>query len=124
VRHESAARGKLHDEVSSPTTTQDETKTEEVRNPSTQTTLRQVFRSKVFIDWMMNREYFLRYSQTYGPFYLDGSNDNAGLNSQEAEDFCCPARPFHERDLQKYRRIWLNASFIELLDFLGHYLRS
>jgi hypothetical protein len=26
-----------------------------------------------------------------------------------AEDFCCPARPFHEKDLQKYRRIWLNA---------------
>jgi hypothetical protein len=32
VRRESAARGKLHVEVSSPTTTQDETKTEE-RNP-------------------------------------------------------------------------------------------
>jgi hypothetical protein len=33
VRPLSAARGKLQGEVSSPTTTQDETKTEEVRNP-------------------------------------------------------------------------------------------
>jgi hypothetical protein len=41
-----------------------------------------------------------------------------------AEVFCCPARPFHERHLQKYRRIWLNAPFNELDDFLGHYLRS
>jgi hypothetical protein len=62
VRHESAARGKLQDEVSSPTPTQEETKTEEVRNPLPQTTLRQVFRSKDFSDWMMNREYFLKYS--------------------------------------------------------------
>jgi hypothetical protein len=41
-----------------------------------------------------------------------------------AEDFCCPARPFLERDLQKYRRIWRNAPFNELEVFLGHCLRS
>ena len=124
MRPESAARGKLQDEVSSPTATQEETRTEEVRDPLPQTTLRPVFRSKDFSDWMMNREYFLKYSQTYGPFDLDGASDNDGLNSQVAEDFCCPARPFQERDLQKYRRIWLNAPFNELEDFLGHYLRS
>jgi hypothetical protein len=50
VRHDSAARGKLQDEVSSPTTTRDETKTEEVRNPLPQTTLRPVSRSKDFSD--------------------------------------------------------------------------
>jgi hypothetical protein len=124
VRPESAARGKLHDEVSSPTTTQEETKTEEVRNPLPQTTLRPVFRSKDFSDWMMNREYFPKYSQTYGPFDLDGASDSDGLNSQVAEDFCCSARPFQERDLQKYRRIWLNAQFNQSEEFLGHYLRS
>jgi hypothetical protein len=91
VRPESAACGKLHDEVSSPIATQEETKIEEVRNPLPQTTLRPVFRSKDFTDWMMNREYFLNYSQTYGPFDLDGANDNNGLNSKVAEDFCCPA---------------------------------
>jgi hypothetical protein len=98
-RHESAARGKLHDAFSSPTGTVDETKTDEVRNPLPQTTLRSVFRSKDFSDSMMNREYFLKYSQTYGPFDLDGASDNNALNSQVAEDFCCPARPFQERDL-------------------------
>jgi hypothetical protein len=72
---------------------------------------------------MMNRGYFPKYSQTYGPFDLDGASDNDGLYSQVAEDFCCPARPLHERDLQKYWRIWLNAPFNELEDFLGHYLR-
>jgi hypothetical protein len=36
-----------------------------------------------------------------------------------AEDFCFPARPFQERDLHKYRRIWLNAPFNELKDFLA-----
>jgi hypothetical protein len=113
VRHESAARGKLHDEVSSPTATQDETKTKEVRNPLPQTTLRPSFRSKDFSDWMMNREYFLKYSQTCGPFDLYGASDNDGLHSQVAEDFCCPARPFQERDLKKYKRIWLNAPFNE-----------
>jgi G3E family GTPase len=87
VRHESAARGKLHGEVSSPATTQDETKTEEARNPLPQTTLRPVFRSKGFNDSMMNREYFLKYSQAYGPFDLDRASDNDGLNSQVAEDF-------------------------------------
>jgi hypothetical protein len=71
---------------------------------------------------MMNREYFLKYSLD-GPFDLDGASDNDGLNSQVAEDFCCPARPFQERDLLKYRRIWLNAPFDELEDFWGHYLR-
>jgi hypothetical protein len=64
---------------------------------------------------MMNIENFLKYSQTYGPF--DFSSDNDGLNSQVAEDFCCPARPFQKGDLQKYRRIWLNAPFNELEDF-------
>jgi hypothetical protein len=117
VRHESATRGKLHGGVSSPTPTQDETKREEVRNPLPQTTLRQVFRSKDFSDWMMNRKYFLKYSQTYGPFDLDGAGDNDGLNSQVATDFCCPARPFQQRDILKYRRIWLNAPFNELEDF-------
>jgi hypothetical protein len=102
VRHESAARGKLQDEVSSPTATQDETKTKKVRNPLPQTTLRPVFRSKDFSDWMMNRGYFLKYSMTYGPFDLDGASDNDGLNSQVAEDFSCPARPFQERDSKKY----------------------
>jgi hypothetical protein len=72
---------------------------------------------------MMNKEYFLKYSRTYETFDLDGASDNDGLNSQVAEDFCCPARPFQERDLQKCRRIWLNAPFNELEDFLGHYLR-
>jgi hypothetical protein len=120
VRHELEARGKLHDEVSSPTTTQEETKAEEVRNPLPQTTLRPVFRSKDFSDMMTNREYFLKYSQTYRPFDLDGASDNDGLNSQVAEDFFCPAHPFQERDLQKYRRIWLNAPLNELEDFLGH----
>jgi hypothetical protein len=86
--------------------------------------LRPAFRSKDFSGRMMNREYFLKYSQTYGPFDLDGASDNDGLNSQVAEDFCCPERPFQERDLPKYRRIWLNAPFNELQDFLGHYLRS
>jgi hypothetical protein len=106
VRLESEARGKLQDEVSSPTTTQEETKTNKVRNPLPQTTLRPIFRSKDSSDGMMNRENYLKYSQTYGPFDLDGANENDGLdNSQVAEDFCCPARPFHERDLQKYRRI-------------------
>jgi hypothetical protein len=124
VRPESAARGKQHDEVSSATTTQKETKTEEVRNPLPQTTLRPIFRSKDFSGWKMNRGYFLKYSQTYGPFDLDGATYDERLNSQVAEDFCCPARPFKERDLQKYRRIWLNAPFNELEDFLGHHLRS
>jgi hypothetical protein len=87
VRPESAARGKLHDEVSSPTTTWYETKTEKVRTPLPQTTLRLVFRSKDFSGWMMNREYFLKYSRTYGPFDLDGASDNDGLISQVAEDF-------------------------------------
>jgi hypothetical protein len=81
VRPESAARGKLQDEVSFPTTTKDETKTEEVRDPLPQTTLRPFFRSKDFSDWMMNRGYFLKYYQTYGPFDLDGASDNDGLNS-------------------------------------------
>jgi hypothetical protein len=94
VRHELAARGKLQDEVLSPTTTHDEAKIGELRNPLPQTTLRAVFRSKDFSDWMMSSEYFLEYSQTYGPFDLDGASDNDGLNSQVAEDFCCPARPF------------------------------
>jgi hypothetical protein len=80
-RHESAARGKLHGEVSSPTATQDETKTKEVRNP-----LRPTYRSKDFSDWMMNREYFLKHTHTYGPFDLDGASDNDGLDSQVAED--------------------------------------
>jgi hypothetical protein len=62
VRHESVARGKLQDEVSSPTATHEETKTKEVRNPLPQTTLGPFFRSKDFSDWMMNREYFLKYS--------------------------------------------------------------
>jgi hypothetical protein len=114
VRHESAARGKLQGEFSSPTTTQDETKTKEVRNPLPQTTLRPIFRSKDFSDWIMNREYFLKCSHIYGPFDLDGASDNDGLDSQVAEDFCCPVRPFQERDLQKYPRIWLNAPFNEL----------
>jgi hypothetical protein len=43
---------------------------------------------------MMNRKYLLQYSQTYGPFDLDEASDKNGLNSQVAEDFCCPARPF------------------------------
>jgi hypothetical protein len=94
VRHESAGRGKLHDEVSAPTTTQDETKTDELRNPLPQTTLRPIFMSKDFSYWMMNREYYLKYSQTYGPFDLDGASDYDGLKSQVAEDSCCPARPF------------------------------
>jgi hypothetical protein len=68
---------------------------------------------------MMNREYFLKYSQTYGPFELDGANDNDGLNSQVAEDFCCSARPFQEKDLKKYLRIWIIAPLNELEDFLG-----
>jgi hypothetical protein len=90
VRIESAARGKLRYEVLSPTAaTHDETKTEEVRNSLPQTTLRPVFRSKDYSDLMMNRKYFLKYSQTYGPFDLDGASDNDGLhNSQVAEDFC------------------------------------
>jgi hypothetical protein len=47
---------------------------------------------------MMNiREYFLKYSKTYGPFDLDGASDNDGLNSPMAENFCSPARPFKER---------------------------
>jgi hypothetical protein len=120
LRHEPAACGKLQDEVSSPTTTQDETKTEKVRNPLPQTTLRLVLRSKDFSDWMMNMEYFLKHSQTCGPFDLDGASDNYGLNSQVPEDF----GPFHERDLHKYRRSWLNAPFSELEDFWGRYLRS
>jgi hypothetical protein len=94
VRPESAARGKLQSEVSSPTTTHDETKREEVRNPLPQTTLRPFFRSKDFSEWMMNMVYFLKYSQTYGPFDLNGASDNDGLNSQVAEGFCCPPRPF------------------------------
>jgi hypothetical protein len=69
-------------------------------------------------------KYFLKYSQTYEPFDLDGASDNDGLYSQVAEDCCCPARPFQEKDLQKYRRIWLNAQFNELEDILGHYLWS
>jgi hypothetical protein len=87
---------------------------QKVRDPLPQTRVRPVFRSKDFSDWMMNR----------GPFDLDGASDNDGLNSQVAENFCCPARPFQERDLHKYRRIWLNALFNELEDFRGHYLRS
>jgi hypothetical protein len=41
-----------------------------------------------------------------------------------AKEFCRPARPCQERDLQKYRRNWLNAPFNELEDFFSHYLRS
>jgi hypothetical protein len=68
--------------------------------PLPQTTLlRPIFRNKDFSDCMMNREYFLKYSQTYGPFDLDGVSDNDGVNSSVAEDFCCPASPFQERDL-------------------------
>jgi hypothetical protein len=49
---------------------------------------------------MMNRECFLKHSQTYGPFDLDGASDNDGINSSVAEDdFGCPASPFQERDL-------------------------
>jgi hypothetical protein len=99
VRHESAASNKLHGEVSSPTTAKSVTKRKEVRNPLPQTTLRPIFRSKDFSDMMMNSEYILKYSQTYGHFDLDGGSDNDGLNFQVAEDFCCPARPFQERDL-------------------------
>jgi hypothetical protein len=80
VRPESAARGKLQYEVSSPIATHEETTTKEVRTPLPQTTLRLVFTSKDFSDWMMNREYFLKYSHTYGPFDLDGASDNDGLN--------------------------------------------
>jgi hypothetical protein len=72
----------------------------------------------------MNREHFLKYSQTYGSFELDGASDNDGLNFQMAEDLCCPARPFQKRYLHKYRRIRLNALLNELEDFWGHYLRS
>jgi hypothetical protein len=64
------------------------------------------------------------YSSTYGPFDLDGGSDNDGLDSQVAEGFCCPARPFQKRDLHKYQRIWLNTPFNKLEDFLGHYFRS
>jgi hypothetical protein len=46
MRNESAARGKLQSEVSSPTATHDETKTEEVRNSLPQTTLMPIFRRK------------------------------------------------------------------------------
>jgi hypothetical protein len=50
VRPESAACGKLHDEFSSPKATQEETKTEEIRSPLPQTTLRPIFRSKDLSD--------------------------------------------------------------------------
>jgi hypothetical protein len=82
VRHEPAARGKLQGDVSSPTATQGETKTKEVRNP-----LKPIFRSKDFGEWMMNREYFLKYTHTFGPFDLDGASDNDSLNFQVAGDF-------------------------------------
>jgi hypothetical protein len=74
ARPELVARGKLHGEVSSSETTHNETKTEEVRNPLPQTSLRPVFWSKNFSDKIMNREYFLKYSQTCGPFDLDGTS--------------------------------------------------
>jgi hypothetical protein len=41
----------------------------------------------------MNREYFLMYSHTYGPFDLDGASDNDGLNFQVAEDFLLSGAP-------------------------------
>jgi hypothetical protein len=80
-------------------------------------------RSKDFSDWMISREYFLKYSQTYRAFDLDGDSDNDGLNSQVAEDFCCPARPCQERDLQKYRKFWLIAQFEQIIIVLGQCLR-
>jgi hypothetical protein len=74
---------------------------------------------------MMNREYFHKYSKKYGPFDLDGASDNDGLNSQVPHpSFCCPKRPFQEQDLKNYRRIWLNAPYEKLEEFLGHYLRQ
>jgi hypothetical protein len=42
----------------------------------------------------MNREYFLKYYRTYGLFDLYGASDNDGRNSQVAEEFYCPTRPF------------------------------
>jgi hypothetical protein len=48
---------------------------------------------------MMNKEYFLKYSQTYGHFDLDGASDNDGLNSQVAEDLCCTARAHFRREI-------------------------
>jgi hypothetical protein len=50
VRPKSATLGKLHGEVSSPTSAMDENKTKEVRDPLPQTTLRPFFRSKDFSD--------------------------------------------------------------------------
>ena len=73
---------------------------------------------------MLNREYFLRYAEEYGPFDLDGACDNDGNNTQVAEDFCCPARPFQDRELKNIRRLWLNAPYDKMEEFLGHYLRQ
>jgi hypothetical protein len=42
---------------------------------------------------MLNREYFLKNSQTYGPFDLDGASGNDGMDSQVAEDLLLSGAP-------------------------------
>jgi hypothetical protein len=88
-----------------------------------QATLHPDYNSKEFNDWMLHRDYFLKYDKEFGPFDLDGASDNDGRNNQVTGIFCCPAQPFQENRLETFRRVWLNAPYDCLEDFIGHYLR-
>ena len=98
---------------------------EEVRTPSPRTLEREEGLQDFYRDWMLDREYFHKYSRQYiRPFDLDGASDNDGMTSQVLTNYCCPTRPFQDEDLGKYSRIWLHPPYDELEDFLGHYLRQ
>eukprot|EP00951_Prasinocladus_malaysianus_P021402 scaffold176870_cov16-Prasinocladus_malaysianus.AAC.2 len=55
---------------------------------------------------------------------MDGAADDQGLTSQVARDFCSPATPFEDQDLNQVERLWLHAPHDQLQEFLAHYLRS
>ena len=74
---------------------------------------------------MLNRHYFLRWSDTFGPFDWDGAASNDGSNAQVANGaFNCPDRSFLRQDLKNVKNLYLNAPFNLLKDFLEHYLRQ
>jgi hypothetical protein len=120
VRTGLAATNTLQDEGLSPTTTQ---VTQQEQSPLVRATLQPDCISKDFSDWMLHRDYFLKYDKEFGPSDLDGASDNDGRNSQVTGNFCCPAQPFQENQLETIRRGWLNAPYDCLEEFIGHYLR-
>ena len=91
VRTGLAATSTLQDEGLSPTTTQ---VTRQEQSSPVRATLHPDYTSKDFSDWMLDRDYFLKYDKEFGPFDLDGPFDNDGMNSQVTGCFCCPAQPF------------------------------